>query len=194
MSYDTNPYYKPEAHGLRIFDSLDTGGSYEFDMFVVWEQIESGDLYYAADAGCSCPSPFEGYSGIEDLTLIEDTKEGWASFTAALTEHSGENDADAGELAGKVSMHLAGTADKRRRGGYWSEGAMKDRIAALETQLNAATVARDDIQKRYDTLKAGVRQQQELWDMLRTMHRELDLWFNSHNDPAQVRAAFQVKA
>ena len=35
MSYETNPYYNPEVHGLTIVGSVDCDGGYGFDMFVV---------------------------------------------------------------------------------------------------------------------------------------------------------------
>lgn len=64
----SNVYYSPEDFGLTTVGELDfSDGSYQFDYTVVW--IDSDKvLYYADDAGCSCPSPFEGYRGITDLT------------------------------------------------------------------------------------------------------------------------------
>lgn len=73
-SYETNPYYSPEATGLAIVGDLDTGGGYEFDMLVVWQRIEDGALFWGTDSGCSCPSPFEDVDSVDDLTAITDPR------------------------------------------------------------------------------------------------------------------------
>ena len=65
--WEKNPYYNPGNLGLEIVAELDPHLSYEFDMVVVWKAVESGNLYWAEDAGCSCPTPFENYNSIEDL-------------------------------------------------------------------------------------------------------------------------------
>lgn len=63
----TDVYYTPEKFGLEIVGDVDySSGAYEFALLVVWKD-ESGQLYYAEDSGCSCPSPFEGV-GLRDLT------------------------------------------------------------------------------------------------------------------------------
>jgi len=62
-----NVYYDPEKFGLTQVGALDySDGAYQFDLTVVWVDV-SGQLYYADDSGCSCPSPFED-TGINDLT------------------------------------------------------------------------------------------------------------------------------
>lgn len=66
MSNWKNPYYNPEKFGLEIVAELNPFLSYEFDMVIVWKDKE-GNLYWAADAGCSCPTPFEEYTSIELL-------------------------------------------------------------------------------------------------------------------------------
>ena len=59
-----NVYYDPAKFGLEIVAELDADLSYEFDMVIVWRD-RAGDLWAAADSGCSCPTPFEdvGYPG-----------------------------------------------------------------------------------------------------------------------------------
>lgn len=85
MTYDNNPYYSPESLGLTILDSLEDGSlSYEFNMFIVWRRTSDGALFYASDSGCSCPSPFEDVSGIDDLTPI--TGATYGEFETALHE------------------------------------------------------------------------------------------------------------
>jgi hypothetical protein len=60
-------YYNPEAFGLIQVAQHDfSDGNYEFDYRVIWED-KDGNLLTARDAGCSCPSPFEDYTRIEDI-------------------------------------------------------------------------------------------------------------------------------
>ncbi|GAA1992676.1 hypothetical protein GCM10009718_32980 [Isoptericola halotolerans] len=62
----SNVYYDPEKFGLRTLGELDfSSGSYEFDLSVVW--TDGTALFWADDAGCSCPSPFESV-GRDDLS------------------------------------------------------------------------------------------------------------------------------
>lgn len=67
-----NPYYNPEAFGLELVAEEDWGGSYEFDIRVVWLHKKSGELYTARDSGCSCPSPFENYTSLADLERMNE--------------------------------------------------------------------------------------------------------------------------
>ena len=55
-----NIYYNPEKFGLEVVDELDYGGSYEFDMCVLFRRVSDGHLLLGADSGCSCPAPFDG--------------------------------------------------------------------------------------------------------------------------------------
>lgn len=43
---------------------------YSFDIVAVWRDNETGRLFGAFDSGCSCPSPFEDFSRLEDMTPI----------------------------------------------------------------------------------------------------------------------------
>jgi hypothetical protein len=58
------------------------------------------------------------------------------------------------------------------------------RIAELEQELS-------DANAKYDTLKNGMAQQTGLWDMLRMVHRELDLWFN--DAAGDTKTTYQVR-
>jgi hypothetical protein len=61
-----NIYYDPEKFGLTTVGEVElSSGSYEFDLFVVW-QDSTGRYLWGQDSGCSCPSPFESH-GVEDL-------------------------------------------------------------------------------------------------------------------------------
>lgn len=69
--YDKNLYYSPEAFGLTPVAEIDwSSGSYEFDLRVVWRD-SNGNFYTARDSGCSCPSPFEDFSGLPELDRLD---------------------------------------------------------------------------------------------------------------------------
>lgn len=66
----SNIYYDPEKYGLRTLGEVEfSSGAYEFDLSVLWQDVETGAFYVADDSGCSCPSPFEGI-GRGDLRKI----------------------------------------------------------------------------------------------------------------------------
>jgi hypothetical protein len=74
-------YSEPGKLGLEIVGEADDElADYSFDKFVVWRD-QQGRLYYASDSGCSCPSPFEDYKKVSDLT-----KATVAEIHAALDE------------------------------------------------------------------------------------------------------------
>lgn len=72
MSYDIpDVYYQPEAFGLVPIGELDDpNANYSFDIFAVWKHEETGTIYYGTDSGCSCPSPFEDYTSLDQLTKV----------------------------------------------------------------------------------------------------------------------------
>lgn len=102
MKFNDNPYYSPEKCGLQILDSIDTGGSYEFDMFVVWIKLEDGTLWWDTDAGCSCPVPFEG----DRHNLKEVNEETFYNFDLALKNHSNLKPRDYFMILNSVKRHL----------------------------------------------------------------------------------------
>ena len=69
MKFKANPYYYPEKSGLTIVGYLqDPQASYSFTDVVIWQY--EGKLYGASDSGCSCPTPFEDFHSLSDLTPI----------------------------------------------------------------------------------------------------------------------------
>lgn len=74
FTYDfgnNNPYYSPEKCGLEIVCQVELSEpSYSFDTRVVWK-AQNGKLYTAHDSGCSCPTPFEYFHKLGDLTLLD---------------------------------------------------------------------------------------------------------------------------
>lgn len=69
-SYDTNIYYSTPEPWAKIAEA-EWGESYEFDTLVVLQNRETGEIRAMHDSGCSCPTPFEDYNGIDDTTKIE---------------------------------------------------------------------------------------------------------------------------
>lgn len=86
-------YYHPEKWELKVVGEVeDPDASYSFDTLIVWQHTD-GRLFWAQDAGCSCPSPFEDYRDLGDLTPIKDERS-LDGFIDALFSHcsrSGEH-------------------------------------------------------------------------------------------------------
>lgn len=101
MKVEINVYYDPEKSGLEVFEYIDTAGSYEFDMFVVWKKLDDGRLFYATDSGCSCPTPFENCHDIDEIT--NDTL---YNFEQALENHYNISKSDVISILTRVKDHL----------------------------------------------------------------------------------------
>ena len=86
MGVGDEPYHSPEKYGLEIVGTVDWGGSYEFDMVVAWKRLDDGAFFWAQDAGCSCPTPFEGMTVGDGVKPIEDL----ATFHAVLLEKNAQ--------------------------------------------------------------------------------------------------------
>jgi hypothetical protein len=102
MKFDKNPYYSPQLCGLEIFEEIDTAGSYEFDMFVIWKKLDDNTLWYDTDSGCSCPVPFE--DSRHDLRLINDDL--FHGFDEALKNHDHISIDDYIRIKNKVKDYL----------------------------------------------------------------------------------------
>jgi hypothetical protein len=81
--WQTNPYYNPEKVGLEIVKVFDGGEAYSFDLIVVWKNTD-GEFWYAADSGCSCPSPFEYIHTYEDFDRL--TTDNFDKFQDYITK------------------------------------------------------------------------------------------------------------
>lgn len=80
-----NLYSCPGNKNLTLLGIIDDpAADYSFDMIGVW-QTEDGRVFYAQDAGCSCPSPFE--DSMFDTDFIEVTAYNWNDFQAAVDGH-----------------------------------------------------------------------------------------------------------
>ncbi len=83
-----NIYYNPEKYGLEPVGAIDWNDEpYEFDMTAVWKD-ERDRYYYASDAGCSCPTPFEDFHSLSDLNGPYSKSEAKASVTRLLDDRS----------------------------------------------------------------------------------------------------------
>lgn len=102
LKFKENPYYYPEKCGLEIFDQIDTAGSYEFDMFVIWKKLDDDSLWWDTDSGCSCPSPFDDHG--HDLKPIDE--ENFFGFDQALKNHYNLSKADYLNMKERVEKHL----------------------------------------------------------------------------------------
>ena len=69
--YGNSPYYYPEKFDLVPVGEIEMSEPcYSFDTVVVWRHTPTGDVYTARDSGCSCPTPFEDYDSLEQLTKL----------------------------------------------------------------------------------------------------------------------------
>jgi len=65
--YTPDVYYQAEQFGLTQIGEIEWAEpDYSFDIGVVWRDA-AGQLYYGRDSGCSCPSPFEDYTSLDQL-------------------------------------------------------------------------------------------------------------------------------
>lgn len=71
----TNIYYHPEKVGATIIAEAEAGGAYDFDTLVAFKV--GNRIGLAADDGCSCPTPFDGFD-LGDL----DYPDTWQEFVA----------------------------------------------------------------------------------------------------------------
>lgn len=92
MNFKTNPYYHPENCGLGIFESIDTAGSWEYDIFCIWEKLDDKTLWWDTDSGCSCPIPFDNSDNGHDLKPI--TKDAFFNFEQGLENHPNITNSD----------------------------------------------------------------------------------------------------
>ncbi len=83
-----NIYDSPSKFRLKIFAEVERELSYEFSIFVVF-QNEAGELFYAEDEGCSCPAPFENLT-MDTLQPIIGA-DGLKAFFDALNTWRNEN-------------------------------------------------------------------------------------------------------
>lgn len=105
--YDPDVYYQPEKFGLTPVAEIDySSGSYEFHIRVVWRH-SSGLILTARDAGCSCPSPFEDVTSLEDTELFD-----YDVIEAEVASHMGESWSDVTPLVAADFLNRVRRASK----------------------------------------------------------------------------------
>jgi hypothetical protein len=99
--YDDNIYYSPEKFGFATVGEIDwSSGYYEFNITLVLRRISDGQLFYANDRGCSCPSPFETHK-LEDL--VPCTSQEFQAHLESCLPGEQTYDADYGNRPAKVA-------------------------------------------------------------------------------------------
>lgn len=97
-------YDSPEKYGLEIVAELsDNNLSYEYDITVVWKD-DANRVFWAADSGCSCPTPFEDYRSLDDVHEI--TLDAWDTFFAVLSSCTQYDAGDRTQTLSRVSAIL----------------------------------------------------------------------------------------
>jgi hypothetical protein len=92
----SNIYTHPEAYGLTVVAEVEAAGGYELDTFAIWRD-EHGTFWWADDAGCSCPIPFDG----RDLSNLPSgsLKDAITDLKAGMADSDYPNRAREGRLA-----------------------------------------------------------------------------------------------
>lgn len=97
-------YFQSEHFDLKLVEELEEDDmSYAYNIFVVYQHAD-GRLFYAQDGGCSCPSPFEDYNSLDDLTPI--TKANEYQFAEILRDSRCGDAVERLELTRKVAALL----------------------------------------------------------------------------------------
>jgi hypothetical protein len=68
---DGNVYYNPEEFELEKVWEKNYAGSYEFAIVLILGAPATGAVYLATDSGCSCPTPFDSFTGLDCTNSME---------------------------------------------------------------------------------------------------------------------------
>lgn len=76
MAWNTpDVYYQPEVFGLTPVGDIEWDNeAWQFHITAVWVD-DAGSIFYATDSGCSCPSPFEGFTALEEVEKADNLQE-----------------------------------------------------------------------------------------------------------------------
>lgn len=87
----SNPYSEPEEFGLtKVLDVELAEPDYSFYILAGWVNAD-GEYFLGTDSGCSCPTPFEDYNGVADMTGPL-TREQVIAEATDLWQHAGSYD------------------------------------------------------------------------------------------------------
>jgi hypothetical protein len=109
-AYEYNIEANPQNCGLTILHSLeDQHASYSFATMLVLIDDATQKLYMAYDEGCSCPTPFEEFTSLADLTPLR-TIEDYRRFVVDNRPYSSYGEAwpksDIEEGERRIIKHL----------------------------------------------------------------------------------------
>lgn len=65
-----NPYYNPEKLELELLSFDEPNMDYQYNTLCFWS-TKNGLVYSTSDSGCSCPTPFEGFSGETQKYVVQ---------------------------------------------------------------------------------------------------------------------------
>jgi hypothetical protein len=72
VSYALNPHYSGDKLDLEVVTLDQPDLSYEYNTLIfVRPKGTKGQVYWAQDSGCSCPTPFEQYEGTTQAEVLE---------------------------------------------------------------------------------------------------------------------------
>jgi hypothetical protein len=96
-------YYDPEDFGLTVVGEVEwSEPSYSFNRTVIWRD-NYGQLYWASDSGCSCPSPFEWVDSLDQLE-----RGGQFDAIVALQERLDQEEEDDNQFAAGTVVDVIG--------------------------------------------------------------------------------------
>lgn len=130
MPQRINPYDDPAHYGLEIVGDISWDSDpYQFNYTVIWRNIQTAQMFYASDSGCSCPSPFErlevGSEGWNPLILQEFID----AMAKRLSEMERDDDYGAKEKFMRAAAAVGEVVQRVRMAGQVKAG---DRLRPLE--------------------------------------------------------------
>lgn len=109
--YHPDIYNQPEAFGLTLLGEVNWYDlAYEFDFSIVLVD-KDGFFYLERDSGCSCPSPFEGYTNLEELSKMT-RSEVIAELQDTLSNVLGDRDSTYNYVSPQVEQDVARVIEK----------------------------------------------------------------------------------
>lgn len=88
---EDNVYLDPKKWGLTALVDEDIAGNWEFYIFATWYDEKKDGLWYAIDSGCSCPTPFSGFTKLEDLQFANNKEEIFSAIQKWVQDYNGES-------------------------------------------------------------------------------------------------------
>lgn len=103
---ELNIYSHPDKCGLELLGAAEAEQNYNFEIVALWrDKAAGGKFYMGTDSGCSCPAPFEDFSGVGMLTEVRNRGDA-QRFIVAHSPDRGFMDASLIGLMMAVKEHL----------------------------------------------------------------------------------------